>query len=302
MSDVRSPALPPRRSRAGLLVAVLFAGLITGLGAMWWAVRMHPGWFDAAAPVQTAATQPAAALDTGTLATRNTQLAAQLATLENRTATITSDSAVAAGNAGRAEAILVAFAARRAVERGVGLGYLEQQLRARFGRLAPDQTNAVIAAARRPVTLEDLRASLETAAPQLLAAGGHWWSGLSGELRNLVVIHPAGVASPRPADRLARALRLLDRGSVEAALAEVRLMPGAASATAWTDAAARYAATQRALDALETVAIVGVPDAGGGVAPAPAARAPAPSTAPAAAPAASPSPPAQTPNAAPPAG
>lgn len=271
MTDTRYDAAPRRRGRAGALVVVLVVGLILGLAAMWWAFRTHPTWFTAPAAAPTAVVAPT--VDPGTLATRNTQLAAQLATLENRTATITNDSQVAAGNAGRAEAILVAFAARRAVDRGVGLGYLELQLRARFGRLAPDQTNAVIAAARRPVTLEDLRASLEAAGPSLLAAGGgHWWNGVGGELRNLIVIHPESVASPRPADRLERALRLLDRGNVEAALAEVRSMPGVGNAAAWTDAAARYATTQRALDTLETVAIVGAPVSA--AAPAPPATAP----------------------------
>ena len=260
MTDVGYTGAPRRQGRAALIVSLLLVGLTLGAVTMLWAIRAYPAWFMTApaahAGQPAAATQPA---DPGTLASRGTQLAAQLATLENRTASITNDTRAAAGNAGRAEAIMIAFAARRALERGVGLGYLEPQLRARFWEVAPAETNTVIAAARRPVTLEDLRAGLEAAGPALLARDSNWWSGIGSELRNLIVVHPAGVVSPRPADRLQRALRLIDRGNVEAALAEVRRLPGAASAENWTQAAARYVATARALDTLETAAIVGAP-------------------------------------------
>ena len=37
------------------------------------------------------------------------------------------------GSAGRADALVIAFAARRAIERGVALGYLEPLLVERFG-------------------------------------------------------------------------------------------------------------------------------------------------------------------------
>ena len=74
---------------------------------------------------------------------------ARLARVENATQR-------AEGSAGRADALVVAFAARRAIDRGVALGYLENLLVDRFGaqhqrgggddhhRLAP------AGAARRP--------------------------------------------------------------------------------------------------------------------------------------------------------
>ncbi|MGC7532570.1 hypothetical protein ACPWML_26485, partial [Pandoraea pneumonica] len=68
------------------------------------------------------------------LDSRETALAAQLSALEARTASIDSTTAAAAAQAGRAEAMMVAFAARRAIDRGVTLGYLEVQLRERFGQ------------------------------------------------------------------------------------------------------------------------------------------------------------------------
>ena len=274
MSDIRSEAAPADRVRArgrlGPVVVIALIAFFTGLGLIVFAIRNTPGWLGSAAPATTApaadvapathARVPAAApvaIDPTTLATREAALAGQLASLEARAATIATDSTAAANRAGRAEGILVAFAARRAIDRGVGLGYLEEQLRQRFGATAPRETEAVIAAARAPVTAEDLRVGLETATPMLLAGDDDWWAGIGSELRNLIVIHRAGTPSPLPADRVARARRMLDAGNVEAALGEIARLPGAARAGNWTAAARRYVDAHRALDVLEAAAITG---------------------------------------------
>ena len=265
------------RPRFGPVLTIAIIGLLIGLGLMAYAVRNTPGFFrtsastpaaaasgatpaPAGAPTAAAAGAPATATlsaEAATLALRESALAAQLANLEARAARIDSDSAAAAGRAGRAEAILTAFAARRAIERGVGLGYLEGELRERFGPTLPNDVNAVIRSARAPVTLEDLRNSLNAAAPALLASRSDWWSGLGAELRNLVVIHKAGTPSPLPSDRLARARRMIETGNVEGALAEVQRLPGAAGAGSWTAAAQRWIDARRALDTLEAAAITG---------------------------------------------
>jgi len=55
----------------------------------------------------------------------------------------------AAGSAGRADALVIAFAARRAVDRGVALGYLENLLVQRFGQqhlMGPYATGAILSA------------------------------------------------------------------------------------------------------------------------------------------------------------
>ena len=54
-----------------------------------------------------------------------------------------------------------------------------------------------------------------------------------------------------PADRLARARRLLEAGQVEAARAEVERLPGATQASNWMDAARRYIVARKALDILD---------------------------------------------------
>ena len=197
--------------------------------------------------------------DALTLEARLAALSGRLGGLEARAALIDRDSMVAAGNAGRAESLLIAFAARRAIDRGLVLGYLEGQLRARFGAAQPRAVATIITASRNPVTVEDLRLSLDTIAPQLTTGGTSegWWPSLHREITGLIVIRREGTPSPRPADRLQRIRRLLDARQVEAALAEVARLPGAGQAGAWTAAAGRYVDAHRALDLLETVAIVG---------------------------------------------
>ncbi len=262
MSDDHPFGDGARRSRRGPAVLIAVLVLAIGLGLMIFAMRNEPGWLrrgetqattPARAPVQQA---PQTTTDVQALSARETALAAQLASLEARAATLGSSAADAEGRAGRAEAILIAFAARRAIDRGLGLGYLEEQLRARFPG-ASREAAAVIRASRNPVTLESLRQGLDTAAPVLLARESTWWGGLGAELRNLVVIHEAGTPSPLPADRLTRVRRLVDAGRVEEALAEAKRLPGAGGAADWTQAAQRYVDAHRALDQLETVAIVG---------------------------------------------
>ena len=276
MSDAGFVERPRPRPRLGPVVVIALIAFLVGLGLMVFAIRNTPGWLSRAGQQAAPATgqaesQPAAAaapapvdpaaavpqIDTVTLATREAALAAQLSALEARSATINADSNVAAARAGRAEGILVAFAARRALDRGVGLGDLEEQLRQRFGTTVPRETNVVIQAARAPVTVEDLRIALDAAQPTLLAGDDDWWAGVGSELRNLIVIHRTGTPSPLPADRIARARRMLDAGNVEAALAEIARLPGAAQAQNWSAAARRYVEAHRALDTLEAAAITG---------------------------------------------
>ena len=128
---------------------------------------------------------------------------------------------------------MVAFAARRALERGLQLGYVEGQLRDRFAADQPQAVATVIAAAKSPVTLADLREGLTRIAPTLTSGSSRdgFLSSAWREVSNLVILRRDTTPSPRPDDRLARARTMLDGGNVEAALAEVARMPGAADAT-----------------------------------------------------------------------
>ena len=181
----------------------------------------------------------------------------RLAALEQRIARLDLQAQAAAGNAGRAEALLVAFAARRAIDRGAPLGYLADQLRLRFGDAKPIAVQTVIDAARQPVTVDKLVARLDGMGPALENAtheSGFAW--LRREMSALFVIRRESAPSPEPHKRLQRARWFLESGRTEAAIAEVRNLPGAAEAGDWIADAQRYAGAQRALDLLETSALL----------------------------------------------
>ncbi|KTE06816.1 mitofilin family membrane protein [Sphingopyxis sp. H115] len=187
-------------------------------------------------------------------------LAARVAELEQRLSRITLEAESASGNASRAEGLLVAFAVRRALDRGLSLGYLDAQLRLRFGDDQPNAVKTIIDTSREPVTLEQLRAELDTLAPQLVGRGGDsngsLWTGLRRELGELFVVRAAGTQSPRASERLERARRYLAGGQADKAIAEVEAMPGSAAATDWLIDARRYHEARRALDLIETAAIL----------------------------------------------
>ncbi len=260
---------PTRGPRKGAIVALVLIAFVAGILLMAYAMR-NLSWFDTdgtatqavtAKPGGTGGTvKEAPRTDPMALATREAQLAAQLAALETRAATLSTDATAAGAQAGRAESILVAAAARRAVDRGQPLGYLEEQLRTRFGTSEPRAVTVLVVAARQPVTLEMLRQGLDTLAPDLVVSGGNgWWEGLRQELARLIVIREANAPSTNPADRLARARRLLDGGQVDAARVEVARLPGAAAAQAWQQAALRYVRARQALDLIENAALVTPP-------------------------------------------
>ena len=187
-------------------------------------------------------------------------LAARVAELEQRLSRITLEAESASGNASRAEGLLVAFAVRRALDRGLSLGYLDAQLRLRFGDDQPNAVKTIIDTSREPVTLEQLRAELDAMAPQLVGRGGDGdgslWTGLRRELGELFVVRAAGTQSPRASERLDRARRYLAAGQADLAIAEDEAMPGSDVASEWLIDARRYHEARRALDLIETAAIL----------------------------------------------
>src|SRR5579885_2881267 len=81
---------------------------------------------------------------------------ARITALEQRLSQVESATQKAQGSAGRADALVVAFAARRAIDRGVALGYLETLLTQRFGAQHAAAVATIITASRRPVRLNEL--------------------------------------------------------------------------------------------------------------------------------------------------
>jgi len=181
----------------------------------------------------------------------------RLAAAEQRLARLDLQAQAASGNAARAEGLLIAFATRRSLERGAELGYLADQLRLRFSDALPNAVNTVIETSRDPITLDQLLARLEGLAPQLAEETEEpSFERFKRELSELFVVRRESAPSPQPQRRLDRARLFLESGRISSAIEEVENLPGAASAEAWISDARRYAAAQRALDLIETSAVL----------------------------------------------
>ena len=183
----------------------------------------------------------------------------RLAAAEQRLARLDLQAQAAAGNAARAEGLLIAFATRRAVERGAELGYLADQLRLRFGDERPNAVNTIINFSRSdpPIRLDTLLARLEGLAPQLAERNeGASWSSFKLAVSQLFVIRRESTPSPQPEMRLERARYALEQGRYQNAIDEIRNMPGADKAEAWIADAEKFRDAMAALENIETAAVL----------------------------------------------
>jgi hypothetical protein len=182
----------------------------------------------------------------------------RIAALEQRIANVENATQRAEGSAGRADALVIAFAARRAIDRGVALGYLENLLSQRFGAQHPAAVATIITASRQPVRLNELIDEYEAMGPNLRRGGPQdsWWTSFKRELGSLAELHRADQPPVNAEARYGRALQRLDTGDVDQALAETMRLPGATSAAAWINKARRYVAAHRALDEIESAALM----------------------------------------------
>ena len=262
MTNQYSRAGPSWTNRllVGLLLLLAGAALATWGLAKWQAGARFLGVAPVEAkqvvarPIMLA---PSAA-DTGTEAEINSATQARVLTLEGRLAAVESAAQRAAGSAGRADALLVAFAARRAIDRGVALGYLETLLVARFGADHQRAVAQIVTASRDPVRLDQLIAEYDRLGPALRggAPEENWWTGFKRELGSVIAVHRAGTPSLKPSATYDRARARLASGEVDAALAETMRLPGVARATPWVMQARHYVAAHRALDEIESAALL----------------------------------------------
>ena len=258
-----TPAPPRRRIVLPLLILTLLAFALGVALTVWAWPQVQRRWGGSQpvtpAPVQGLLTGTAGSTTVRPLSTDAAQmLDTRVIQLEERLNRITVEAQAASGNAARAEGLLVAFAARRALDSGTPLGYIEGQLRLRFGQAQPRAVAAIINAAREPITLADLRGGLMDVASQVMTprADAGWWNAIEHEARELITIRRTSTPSPRPQVAMDRALRYIDGGRVSPALAEVERMPGRAAADRWMQYARRYLEARRALDLIETAAIL----------------------------------------------
>ena len=236
-----------------LLLLLAFVG---GGIATWW-LGSEYGYLDSdtAAPVAPVVVDSAAPPVTGMAPALPPSTS--VGEIENRLTQINADAAAASGSAARAESLLVAFAARRAIDSGASLGYLADQLRMRFGATQPQAVTTILAAAQAPVTVEMLQAELMGLEPALLTGSrdSGIWTTIKRELSELFILRKEGAPSPAPTQQLARAHALVESGNVAGAIAEVSAMPGASAAQSWLVRARRYSDARKALDRLERGAL-----------------------------------------------
>ena len=184
---------------------------------------------------------------------------ARISELEARVGRVEHATERAEGFAGRADALVVAFAARRAIDRGVSLGYLEPLLVDRFGAQHQAAVATIVTASRAPVRLNDLTAEYDALGSELKRGGPEesWWSGFRREFGSIVEVHRANRPAMNADARYNRALQRLSTGDVDQALAETMRLPGASRAGDWITKARRYIAAHRALDEVESAALLG---------------------------------------------
>jgi len=255
---------------ARLLIGLVL--IVVGAAAATWGLAHYRpaakflGVVPAAQPVAPVTPKPVVIAPQATDAAVQPQVDnARIASLEARLGQVESATERAEGFAGRADALVVAFAARRAIDRGVALGYLEQLLVDRFGAQHQSAVATIVTASHQPVRLNDLISEYEALAPDLRRGGPQesWWTGIRREFGSLVEVHSADRPSTNPDARYNRALQRLSTGDVDQALAETMRLPGAAKAGDWVGKARRYVAAHRALDEIESAALLGGPNPAG---------------------------------------
>ncbi|MCW1428816.1 MICOS complex subunit MIC60 [Novosphingobium sp. JCM 18896] len=263
------PLPRPRRNLTTTLLAAVLAFLVGGGIVAWLAqtgqlpaslreartARMAPQPsavpLAASAPVPQPSALPTDPASLGGVETR-------LALLEDRLTRIDSEATAASGHAARSEALLVAYAARRRIDKGEPLSFVADQLTLRFGGAQPQAVQTIIAAAKRPITLDELIGQLEAVAPVLTGTqrDESTWTRIRREIASLFVVRRAPVPAATAESRIARARLMLARGKIGEAVAEVERLPGAEGAQPWIGEARRYENTQRALDVIETAAML----------------------------------------------
>lgn len=255
----------PRRSFLPILLGLVVA-LLIGMSAMAWIFHRFDQVAEIVKPTVPVVVPPAPARRPALVNIApppaadivQTIVDQRIDRIEEKVEDIDERTAAATSEAHRAERLLIAFAARRAIDRGAPLGYLEAVLRERFGQTEPQAVAMVISASRQPVTIGQLRDGLEALRPQLAMSADNegWWEAFRRELGGLIVIRRADTPPTTPVDRFARAEDELAAGHVDAALVEVARLPNRKVAAEWIASARRYVQARAALDRIESAALL----------------------------------------------
>ena len=248
----------PSHARVGSARRFLLTGLaafLIGAGAVGWLA-----WRGDLSPFihQTTDTATPRRATTSGVEEQAASLESRMAMLEDRFARLDSQASAASGNAARAEGLLVAFATRRAIERGQPLGYLADQLRLRFGNAQPRAVETLLAFAQKPVRLDQLDSTLDVIAPKMAEMPDRTasWDRVKRELENLFTVRRDDSPAIMPEARVQRAKLMLRVGRIDDAIEQISRFPGAEAAAGWNADARRYAAAQAALETIESSAML----------------------------------------------
>lgn len=258
------PGAVPRKRSAGLTLFIALLAFAVGAGLVGWlATRGYlPTLLGtptaAPAQVETPNNRAQATPPSPPQLSQFATVEGRLAMIEDRISRIDFQTHAAAGNAGRAEGLLIAFAARRMVDRGEPLGYVADQLRLRFMNAQPRAVQAILDFAAHPVTIDGLSARLEALSPELTVTDTNMslWERARREFKSLFVVRRDSAALASPVARIERARLMLTARRMESAIGEVERLPGAEAAEKWIADARRYQEVQKALDLLETTAML----------------------------------------------
>ncbi len=257
MTEPISIHTPARKSwRRALIFPTVF--FVAGLGVAAWVVTQTdignrfitptrhaaPALIDPAKSTLNSASQTSSAM-----AERIAELEARLARAEAKTS-----ASVSPISSNPINGLVLAFAARRALERGLPLGPVEDELVSYFGTTQPQLVAAIASAARQPISLEELQSELRALAPSLAGSEAGWWERLSHNLASLVSVRKFDQKSTNPQSLFGEAVAALDAGKVDVAIDTVSSLPEREVAHSWLEKAKRFQAAEKALTNLEASA------------------------------------------------
>ena len=156
----------------------------------------------------------------------------------------------------KSEAILLALATRRRVERGQDLGQLDKQLRSRFEQNWPEEVETVVNFSKDPVTFDNLVLGLEMIDQgQKETIGVGLWTKLAEQFQELFVISRKSTRPVQRSSGLEQIRILLENKNLELAIIEVRQLVNTVSAKDWLTDEERYLEAMKALDRIENAAL-----------------------------------------------
>lgn len=190
-------------------------------------------------------------------ANTDSDVAAKVAALEKRIAQIDQQDGAAVAFSPSRGGVATALRARRALDSGASLSFIQAQLTQRFGDRYPQAVDALQQLANEPVTLDELRDDIARRGDAVIGRGGEasLWSRIQLELGELFMLRERGEPSTSPAHILQRAEEDISKGDLKSAIEKIAALPKNDASDAWLKSARRYQNAKDALDRIERGAL-----------------------------------------------